>query len=146
MLAVMIVVWFILEQTTLGRRFYAIGGNPEASFLAGIPVRRLRFVGLRLFRIGRSVGRHRLNQPALLCPPHRRRTVDAQLDRRRLSGHDDVSRRRAHVPGTLFGVLILGVLSNGLNILQVNSYIQNVLTGVIIVLAVLVSGLARRKV
>ncbi len=51
----------------------------------------------------------------------------------------------AHVPGTLFGVLILGVLSNGLNILQVNSYIQNVLTGLIIVLAVLVSGLARRR-
>jgi ribose transport system permease protein len=41
-------------------------------------------------------------------------------------------------------VLILGVLSNGLNILQVNSYLQNVLTGVIIVLAVLVSGLTRR--
>ena len=38
----------------------------------------------------------------------------------------------AHVPGTLFGVLILGVLSNGLNILQVNSYIQSVLTGAII--------------
>jgi ribose transport system permease protein len=51
----------------------------------------------------------------------------------------------AHVPGALFGVLILGVLSNGLNILQVNSYLQIVLTGVIIILAVLVSGLARRR-
>jgi len=50
----------------------------------------------------------------------------------------------AHVPGALFGVLILGVLSNGLNILQVNSYLPIVLTGAIIILAVLVSGLARR--
>jgi ribose transport system permease protein len=51
----------------------------------------------------------------------------------------------AHVPGTLTGVLLLGVMSNGLNMLHVNSYIQAVLTGAIIVLAVLVSGLARRR-
>lgn len=46
--------------------------------------------------------------------------------------------------GTLVGVLLLGVMSNGLNILQVNSYLQLVLTGLIILLAVLLSGLARR--
>ena len=49
-----------------------------------------------------------------------------------------------HVVGTIFGVLILGVMNNGLNILQVNSYLQLVLTGVNILLAVLLSGLARR--
>ena len=50
-----------------------------------------------------------------------------------------------HVLGTFFGVLLLGVMNNGLNILQVNSYLQLVLTGIIILLAVLLSGLARRK-
>jgi ribose transport system permease protein len=45
----------------------------------------------------------------------------------------------------LVGVLLLGVMSNGLNILQVNSYLQLVLTGGIILLAVLLSGLARRE-
>ena len=49
-----------------------------------------------------------------------------------------------HVLGTFVGVLLLGVMSNGLNILQVNSYLQLVLTGMIILLAVLLSGLARR--
>jgi len=48
------------------------------------------------------------------------------------------------VLGTLVGVLLLGGMSNGLNILQVNSYLQLVLTGLIILLAVLLSGLARR--
>jgi ribose transport system permease protein len=51
----------------------------------------------------------------------------------------------AHVPGTLTGVLLLGVMSNGLNMLHVNSYLQAVLTGAIIILAVLVSGLTRRR-
>ena len=50
-----------------------------------------------------------------------------------------------HVIGTLLGVLIMGVLGNGLNILGVNSYIQSILTGAIIVLAVLSSALAQRR-
>jgi ribose transport system permease protein len=50
-----------------------------------------------------------------------------------------------HVIGTLLGVLIMGVLGNGMNVLGVNSYIQSVLTGVIIVMAVLLSGLSRRR-
>ena len=47
--------------------------------------------------------------------------------------------------GTLLGVLIMGVLSNGLNIVGVNTYIQSVLTGVILILAVLLSGISQRK-
>jgi ribose transport system permease protein len=47
-----------------------------------------------------------------------------------------------NIPGTLVGVLILGVLANGLNILQVNTYLQQILTGAIIVLAVLFSRLS----
>ena len=49
-----------------------------------------------------------------------------------------------HVLGTLVGVLILGVLANGLTMLSVDSYIQQILTGVIIVLAVAISSLSRR--
>jgi ribose transport system permease protein len=51
----------------------------------------------------------------------------------------------AHVGGTFLGVLVMGVLGNGLNILGVNSYVQSILTGIIIVLAVLLSSLAKRK-
>lgn len=51
---------------------------------------------------------------------------------------------RPNLPGTLVGVLILGVLNNGLNILQVNTYLQQVLTGGIIILAVLASGIRKR--
>ena len=52
---------------------------------------------------------------------------------------------QANVFGTLLGVLIMGVLGNGLNIVGVNTYIQSVLTGAILVLAVLLSGLAQRR-
>jgi len=145
MLAVMIVVWFILEQTTLGRRFYAIGGNAEASFLAGIPVRRLRFVAFVCSGLGAALAGIVLTSRLFSAHPTAGEPLMLNSIAAVFLGMTMFREGEAHVPGTLFGVLILGVLSNGLNILQVNSYIQNVLTGLIIVLAVLVSGLARRK-
>jgi len=145
MLAVMIVVWFILEQTTLGRRFYAIGGNAEASFLAGIPVRRLRFVAFVCSGFGAALAGIVLTSRLFSAHPTAGEPLMLNSIAAVFLGMTMFREGEAHVPGTLFGVLILGVLSNGLNILQVNSYIQNVLTGLIIVLAVLVSGLARRR-
>jgi ribose transport system permease protein len=50
----------------------------------------------------------------------------------------------AHIFGTIFGVLIMGVMGNGLNILGVNTYVQSILTGAIIVLAVLMSSLSKK--
>jgi len=145
MLAVMIVVWFILEQTTLGRRFYAIGGNAEASFLAGIPVRRLRFLAFVCSGLGAALAGIVLTSRLFSAHPTAGEPLMLNSIAAVFLGMTMFREGEAHVPGTLFGVLILGVLSNGLNILQVNSYIQNVLTGLIIVLAVLVSGLARRR-
>ncbi len=145
MLAVMLVVWFILEQTTLGRRFYAIGGNAEASFLAGIPVRRLRFVAFVCSGLGAALAGIVLTSRLFSAHPTAGEPLMLNSIAAVFLGMTMFREGEAHVPGTLFGVLILGVLSNGLNILQVNSYIQNVLTGLIIVLAVLVSGLARRR-
>jgi len=145
MLAVMIVVWFILEQTTLGRRFYAIGGNAEASFLAGIPVRKLRFVAFVCSGLGAALAGIVLTSRLFSAHPTAGEPLMLNSIAAVFLGMTMFREGEAHVPGTLFGVLILGVLSNGLNILQVNSYIQNVLTGLIIVLAVLVSGLARRR-
>jgi ribose transport system permease protein len=51
----------------------------------------------------------------------------------------------AHIGGTFLGVLIMGVMGNGLNILGVNTYVQSILTGIIIVLAVLMSSLSKKR-
>ncbi|CAN5816145.1 ABC transporter permease [soil metagenome] len=146
MFGLIIVVWFMLEQTTIGRRFYAIGGNPEASFLAGIPVRRLRFLAFVCSGLGAALAGIVLTSRLFSAHPTAGEPLMLNSIAAVFLGMTMFREGEAHVPGTLFGVLILGVLSNGLNILQVNSYLQNVLTGVIIILAVLVSGLARRKV
>ena len=142
--AVLLIVWFMLEQTTLGRRLYAIGGNPEASFLAGIQVRRLRLVAFVVSGLGAAVAGIVLTSRLFSAHPTAGEPFMLTSIAAVFLGMTMFREGEAHIPGTFFGVLLLGVLSNGLNLLQVNSYLQNVLTGVIIVLAVLVSGLTRR--
>ena len=144
MIGILVLAWFLLEQTTLGRRLYAIGGNAEAAFLAGINVRLLRMIAFVCWGIGAAVAGIVLTSRLFSAHPTAGEPLMLNAIAAVFLGMTMFREGEAHVPGALFGVLILGVLSNGLNILQVNSYLQIVLTGVIIILAVLVSGLARR--
>ena len=145
MVGVLVLAWFLLEQTTLGRRLYAIGGNAEAAFLAGINVRLLRMVAFVCSGIGAAIAGIVLTSRLFSAHPTAGEPLMLNAIAAVFLGMTMFREGEAHVPGALFGVLILGVLSNGLNILQVNSYLQIVLTGAIIILAVLVSGLARRS-
>ncbi len=145
MAAALLIVWFVLEQTAFGRRLYAIGGNAEASHLAGIAVRRLRLAAFVLSGVGAALAGVVLTSRLFSAHPTAGEPLMLNSIAAVFLGMTMFREGEPHVPGTLFGVLILGVLSNGLNILQVNSYLQIVLTGAIIVAAVLVSGLARRS-
>jgi ribose transport system permease protein len=144
MVGVLLVIWFVLEQTTLGRRLYAIGGNPEASFLAGIGVRRLRLSAFLVSGLAAALAGIVLTSRLFSAHPTAGEPLMLTAIAAVFLGMTMFREGEAHIPGTFFGVLLLGVLNNGLNILQVNSYLQSVLTGAIIILAVLVSGLTRR--
>jgi len=146
MLAVVVIVWVMLEKMVLGRRLYAIGGNAVAAYLTGLPVRRLRLSAFLCSGVGAALAGIVLTSRLFSAHPTAGEPFMLSSIAAVFLGMTMFREGEAHVPGTLFGVLILGVLSNGLNILQVNSYIQSVLTGAIIILAVLVSGLTRRKV
>lgn len=145
LLAVLLLCWFVMEQTTIGRRLYAIGGNAEASFLAGIPVRRLRLIAFVCSGLGAALAGIVLTSRLFSAHPTAGEPFMLTSIAAVFLGMTMFREGEAHIPGTLFGVLLLGVMNNGLNILGVNSYIQNILTGTIIILAVLVSGLARRR-
>jgi ribose transport system permease protein len=143
--AVVISAWFVLEQTTFGRRLYAVGGNAEASYLAGLNVRRLRLLAFICSGVGAALAGIVLTSRLFSAHPTAGEPFMLNSIAAVFLGMTMFREGEAHVPGTLTGVLLLGVMSNGLNMLHVNSYIQSVLTGSIIVLAVLVSGLARRR-
>jgi len=144
-LLVLGVIWVVLSQTTLGRRWYSIGGNPEASFLSGINVKRLRLYAFVASGLGASLAGLILASRLASAHPLAGEPLMLTSIAAVFLGMTMFRDGRPNIIGTFFGVLIVGVLSNGLNILQVNSYVQEILTGAIIIIAVVASGLARRR-
>ncbi len=142
--AVIALCWILLTQTTLGRRWHAVGGNAEAAFLSGINVRRMRLYAFMGSGMGAALAGIVLTSRLASAHPLAGEPLMLNSIAAVFLGMTMFKEGQPNVPGTFVGVLILGVLSNGLNILQVNTYLQDVMAGAIIVLAVLLSGVARR--
>jgi ribose transport system permease protein len=133
-------VWFLLAQTTAGARWYAVGGNAEAAGYAGIDVRLVRMAAFVVSGTGAGVAGVLLTTRLASAHPTAGDGLMLTSIAAVFLGMTASAAGRVTVAGSLLGVAILGVLDNGLNLLQVNTYVQQVLTGLIIVCAV---GLSR---
>ena len=139
-----LVVWFVLAKTVIGRQWYAIGGNTEAAKLSGINTKAVRFSAFLVSGFGAALAGIILT--ARLASGHPT-AGDPMMLTSIAAVFLGITLSRAGSPtigGTAVGIGIVGVLSNGLNILQVNSYVQQFLTGVIIILAVSLSRLSKK--
>ncbi|CAN5618207.1 ribose ABC transporter permease [soil metagenome] len=143
-LAGYVAVGLMLKFTRIGRRTYAVGDNPRAAFLAGIDVSRTT---VTLFAInGILVGIAAIvliSRIGSALP-----STGAGLELRAIGavviGGVPITGGRGGVVGTFFGVLLLGVISNMLNMLRVNPFLQDIAFGGLIVLAIGVSWLRTR--
>jgi ribose transport system permease protein len=144
-LAVALVVWVVLRFTVVGRRWYAVGGNHEVARLAGINVSAARVLAFGVAGLGAAIGGiilvSRLGNATPTGANHYMLYAIAAV----FLGMTLLRSGWANLPGTLVGVLIIGVMSNGLNIVGVNSYVQQLLTGVIIIVAVALSAFRTRR-
>ncbi|MDF2918722.1 MAG: transporter permease [Microbacterium sp.] len=142
-LVIAVVVWAVLRFTTIGRRWYAIGGNAEVARLSGVSVRSTRFLAFTvagfLSALGGIVLVSRLSSAGSASANDLMMFAVAAV----FLGMTLLKSGQANIGGTLVGVAIIGVVNNGLNIIGVNTYIQQVLIGVIIVGAVLLSGVKK---
>ena len=134
-----VIMWLLLKYTKFGRSVYAVGGNENAAYLAGINVKNFKLLvyGLNgLFvAIATMVLLSRLGTGNPLIGDGKEIDVIAAV----VVGGTALSGGKGNVWGTLIGVLLLGIISNALNILGVNPYWQYVMTGAIILFAVLLS-------
>ena len=129
--------FFLLEHTTLGRKFYAIGGNEETAKIAGIRVKKYKTIAFALCAVMACV-------TGMLIASRVGSANTTAGDGYFLQSYAAVfigcTVSRKGIPnaaGTLVGAAILGILANGLTILQMPSYMQNIITGGIIILAVI---------
>ncbi|HTX72653.1 MAG TPA: ABC transporter permease [Rectinemataceae bacterium] len=135
MAVVAVIAWFVLTKTAFGRRTYAIGGNEQATFLSGINVKAITF---RLYMISSLCA-------ALVGVILVARFNSAQADTgtgweldaiaAAVIGGTSLMGGAGSVLGVLIGAAIMGVIRNGLVLMQVSPYYQTAIIGVIIVLA-----------
>jgi sugar transport system permease protein len=139
-----VLFWLIANRTTFGRSVYAIGGNPEAAYLSGIPVNRVRIM---LFAItGCLAAISGVLQTSQLGAgnPNIGTGVEFSVISAVIVGGASLYGGRGTMFGTLLGVLFIGVLSNGMVLLGVNPYAQQVAQGLIVLIAVLISTVRLR--
>ncbi len=143
-MVVIFVCWFILEQTNFGRRLYAIGGNREAAFLAGIQVKRLRLIAFALTGLGAAGAG--LMYAARVASANPTQGSGLMLDAIAavFLGMTMSRQGEPRVLYTLVGVVMLGVLDNGLTQMRVDSYIREILVGLIVIAAVAAASFSKR--
>lgn len=142
--AVLLANWLLLEHTTFGRRLYAIGGNAVAARLAGVRVRPLVLTAFVVNGIGAGIGGLMLTSRLASANPTQGDGLMLNAIAAVFLGVTLSEEGEPRVLGTLVGVLILGVLANGLTQLQIDTYVQQVLTGAIIIAAVGLGSVRRR--
>jgi ribose transport system permease protein len=142
---VILLCWFVLEQTNFGRRLYAIGGNREAAHLAGINVKKLRLIAFGLTGVGAAGAG--LMYAARVASANPTQGSGLMLDAIAavFLGMTMSKQGEPRVVYTLIGVLILGILDNGLTQMQVDSYIREILVGLIVISAVAVASFSNQK-
>lgn len=144
-LVVYLVFWVYLTQTRTGRHIYAIGGNPQAARYAGVNVNRVLnrvyILSGALAAVGAVLLAGRINSgtPKAALAGYELDAIAAVI-----IGGASFFGGRGTVGGTLVGVLIMGFIRNGLNLLNVSVFWQEVAIGVIIVTAAFIDVLRRR--
>jgi ribose transport system permease protein len=145
-LAVVAVVWVVLEHTTYGRRLYAIGGNTQAAALAGVPVRALRLSAFAFTGAGAAIAGLMYASRVASANPTQGDGLMLTAIAAVFLGMTLTRDGQPRVIATMAGVLTLGVLDNGLTQMRVDSYLREVLVGAIILAAVGLSAMGRRGI
>ncbi|MFJ7639701.1 ABC transporter permease [Peribacillus sp. NPDC097264] len=137
MIIAFIILWFLLHKTSFGRKTYAIGGNEKASRISGIKVDRVKVAiyGLAgtMAALAGAILTSRLNS----AQPTAGQSYEMDAIAAVVLGGTSLSGGKGRMFGTLVGVLIIGTLNNGMNLLGVSSFYQQVVKGAVILVAVL---------
>jgi ribose transport system permease protein len=136
---------FVLTRTTFGRYVYAIGGNEEATRLSGVSIRfhKTMIYGVSGLMSGTAavILTARLNS----AQPIAGMMYELDAIAATVIGGTSLMGGEGSLGGTLVGALIMGVLRNGLNLLGVSSFLQQIVIGGVIVVAVLLDTVLKRK-
>ena len=133
---VALLAWLFLRHFRLGRHIYAVGGNENAARAAGVPVERVKLFAYGLCGLLTGLAGVVLAARITTGQPNAGQAYELDAIAAVVIGGTSLAGGVGTITGTLLGVLLIGVINNGLDLQGVSSYYQAVIKGVIIVGAV----------
>lgn len=136
LISLSLVAAWVMRSTVFGRSIYAVGGNAQASRLAGLPVQRLQMMVYILSALSAVLASIFSTSQLGAAAPTASTGIELSVIAAVILGGTSLVGGKGTIVGTLLGVLILGTLNNGLTLLNVSSNYQEIARGVVLLLAV----------
>jgi ribose transport system permease protein len=140
-----VIMFVILERTKFGRHIYAIGGNRDAARLSGVKVKVVELFVYILSGLFAGFGSVLLTARLNYATPVAGANYELDTIAAVVIGGTALSGGQGKVIGTLVGALMLGILRNGLTILNVSSFFQQIIIGAVIIVAVFADKVNEKK-
>ncbi|MBL63388.1 MAG: sugar-transporting ATPase [Opitutae bacterium] len=144
MLILYVLAHIMMSRTSIGRYVYAVGGNPEAARLSGVPVKRVLVFVYLLCGLLAGLGGVMTASLQMSGDPKAGNLVELQVIAAVVVGGTSLAGGKGKIFGTLVGALIIGVIKNGMNLASIEGKKQDVIFGTVILIAVLVDQLKAR--
>lgn len=141
-LVVFALLFVLLHKMSFGRKTFAIGGNEQASFIAGVKSNKIKIFVYSISGVLASLAGIILTSRLNSAQPTAGESYEMDAIASVVLGGTSMSGGKGRIFGTLIGALIIGTLNNGLNLLGVSTFYQQIVKGIVIIIAVLID---RRK-
>ena len=138
MFIVFIVLYVLLHKTAFGKSVYAIGGNEKAAYISGVKLNKVKIIIYSISGMMASISGLIITSRFSSAQPTAGASYEMDAIAAVVLGGTSLSGGKGRILGTLIGALIIGVLNNGLNIIGVSAFWQQVVKGVVILIAVLI--------
>ncbi|GAB2500358.1 ribose ABC transporter permease RbsC [Alkalibacterium psychrotolerans] len=135
--AAFMILFIVLHKMTFGRKTFAIGGNEQAAYIAGIKSDRVKTMVYAISGMMSALAGLILTSRLNSAQPTAGTAYELDAIAAVVIGGTSLAGGKGRIVGTLIGALIIGTLNNGLNLLGVSSFYQQVVRGVVIIIAVL---------
>ncbi|MDR1280591.1 MAG: ribose ABC transporter permease [Opitutaceae bacterium] len=145
LVVILVISILIMNNTRLGRHIYAVGGNPQAARFSGIKIDRIKFFVHTFSGLMSAIAGIILASRMFSGQPTAGTGAEMDAIAAVVVGGTSMSGGIGRIGGTIIGALIIGVLNNGLNLMNVNSFWQYFVKGAVILLAVYIDYIKKRR-
>jgi ribose/xylose/arabinose/galactoside ABC-type transport system permease subunit len=136
---------FLLYRTRIGRYVYAVGGNEESALISGVNVKRVKIIVYSISGLLAGLAGIILTSRVTSGLPQAGSSYELDAIAAVVIGGTSLAGGKGRLWGTMIGVLLIGVINNGLDLLNVSSYYQLIVKGLVIVIAVLIDSQTNHK-